>query len=202
MDQRTGRALSHGYEPVSGENLPAITLLDSAASMELSALQTLFPNVKVAGLPLIDWAQVGRLVYIPSWSAFAGEYGDLLAPYRVGDIPEVVANLGSFATRVRDPKGMLLTREQRAERCAALIWMAFVLALLNDGWQLQTEPGQFRVVRGETRLEPPDLVTRLRQGAMQAAEFHALAEGLEIDGLPLALTRRIGEFATTPSPWR
>ncbi len=53
------------------------------------------------------------------------------------------ANLSSSASHLRDPQGMLLTREQRAHRAVALLWMAFVLALLDAGRELHALPGDF-----------------------------------------------------------
>jgi Zn-dependent protease with chaperone function len=195
LQQRTERALSHRFNSASSVDAPAITLFDGAADLELSALQTLFPKAKLADLRSIEWQSIGPTIYLPSWRKFANEYRELLAPYRVGDIPDALANLGNFTAKVRDPKGTLLTREQRAQRCVALLWMAFALALLRDGWSLETQPGDFHLVRGERKLAPNDLVVRLKQGLLPEAEYRELVQTLGIAALPLAPAEQ-----NTPEP--
>jgi hypothetical protein len=52
-----------------------------------------------------------------------------------------------MGAHIRDPEGMLLTPEQRAERAADLLGMASALALLESGWELHGEPGQLSFKR-------------------------------------------------------
>lgn len=119
--QRSARALSHRFDPAPLDNAPAITLCDEAGSLESSVLHMLIPNGKAGDLKPVSWEVAGPLIYIPLWTRFVAEYRDAIASYCVGDIPKALANLGDIAARVRDPKGILLTRDQRAERSLSLI---------------------------------------------------------------------------------
>ena len=122
--QRTERALSHHYDSVPNDEAPAISLLEGTANMELAALQALFPNAKSANLRPLEWNCARQLIYLPTWHKLTTQYRELLAPYRVCDIPDALANLANLTPSVRDPKGMLLTRQQHKQRCIELLWMA------------------------------------------------------------------------------
>ena len=57
-----------------------------------------------------------------------------------------------MGSRVGDPKGMLLTHEQRAQRATGLLGAGFSLALLASGWQLHAYPGEYYFQAGYQRL--------------------------------------------------
>jgi Zn-dependent protease with chaperone function len=188
--QRAARALAYGDSSIPADDQPAITLLADAPGLERSALEVALPAVRVGALHPIQWDRLGETVYIPSWYAFAAESRELLSPYQVRDIPELILRLGVFGGKIRDPKGTLLSREQRADRCTTLLWNAFALALLDAGWELRSEPGDFTFVRGEQRLAPRDLVTRLRAAGISPSCFQDLVERAGAAALPLAPAER------------
>jgi Zn-dependent protease with chaperone function len=184
--QRSARALSHNYPAVAADDAPALSLFDDLPSVELAALRAAFPDPRTEKLQPVTWDQVGPTVYVPSWRESVGQYRDLLVPHRASELPEMLANLPSIASRLRDPKGMLLTREQRADRAAALLWMAFALALLDAGWELHAQPGDFYLSQGGNKLNPADLVRGLRHGALPAEAYRALVRTYGAD-VPLGL---------------
>lgn len=76
------------------------------------------------------------MFYVSGWKSFAEEYKTLLAGLTVRSLPDAVKSVRGMGFHIRDPKGMLLSREQRAERAAGLLGSAFSLALLANGWEL------------------------------------------------------------------
>jgi Zn-dependent protease with chaperone function len=184
--QRSSRASSLPYETPDLNDAPALSLFDSVPDMELSALQPLIREAKIAPPKPVAWELIGPVMYIPLWRGFTEAYREILLPYTIGDIPTALANLPQIAAQIRDPKGTLLTREQRAERCLSLVWMAFTVTLLANGWRLRAAPGECSVHKDGQALAPNELIHRLKEGAITEADYRALADRLGIAHLPLA----------------
>jgi hypothetical protein len=81
---------------------------------------------------------------------------------------------------------MLLSRDQRADRAAALLWMGFALALLDHGWQLHAQPGDFYLAHGREKINPADLVRRMRLGIMSADGYRDLVRHFGVAELVLS----------------
>jgi hypothetical protein len=67
-------------------------------------------------------------------------------------VPDFAQKLPEIGSRMRDPKGMLLTREQRTQHAGHLVASALALALLDNGWNLETRPGDFHFQRGTEKI--------------------------------------------------
>jgi Zn-dependent protease with chaperone function len=184
--QRSERALSHDFPAMAEENSPALTLLDGVPELEVTLLRAAFPNSGTDALRPVLWEAVGATVYVPNWRESVAQYRELLVAYRAVDVPDALANLPSIAAQILDPKGMLLTRDQRAERAAALLWMGLAVALLDHGWELHAQPGDFYLQQGRERINPADLVRRMRQGIMSAEGYRDLIRHLGVAELRLA----------------
>ncbi len=187
FQQRSQRARSHKYPAAAQDDAPALSLLEDVPAVELDILRTLFPNPQTDTLLPVPWDAVGEMVYIPNWRESVTQYRDLLVAFRAADVPDALAKIGSIAAQVHDPPGMLLTREQRADRAAALLWMALAVALLDAGWELHAQPGDLYLARGADKLDPPDLIMRLRQGTLSAEGYRDLMRNLGISELQLGL---------------
>jgi Zn-dependent protease with chaperone function len=163
----------------------AIALLDGVDGMELQLLEAIDPDRNVSSLRSVAWERVGTEIYVPAWRDLARGYASLLADYTVERLPEAVAKLDEIARRMRDPQGMLLTRQQRVERAAQLLWRALAVTLWDDGWQLHAEPGEFHVERQEYRIAPSVIVAEMRSGAITAIEWSQRCKAAAISALPL-----------------
>jgi Zn-dependent protease with chaperone function len=184
--QRSMRALAHSFPAAPPDNAPALSLFDDLPSLELAMLRAMFPDPRTDTLRPVTWEAVGMTVYVPNWRESVTQYRDLLGPCRAMDIPDALAKLPSIAAGLRDPKGMLLSRDQRADRAAALLWTALALALLDHGWQLHAQPGDFYLAQGGRKINPADLVRQIRQGSMSAEAYRQLVQLLGVAELPLA----------------
>jgi Zn-dependent protease with chaperone function len=147
---------------------PAISLFDMVEEVEVELLAAISQGLDVPSLRSVSWDQIGPDGYLPAWRALAQECGSLLENYTVERLPELVARLNEIAQRMRDPKGMLLTREQRTQRAAQLLWRALTVALCDQGWWLHATPGEFYLERAGERLAPAAVVTQIRSGAITA----------------------------------
>jgi Zn-dependent protease with chaperone function len=165
---------------------PALSLLENIDELELELLSSLNPEIQASELKPIAWEQVGAEVYVRSWRALVTEYADLIAKTRFSEIPEMVTDPSPLVARMRDPKGRLLTRDDRANRARSLLWMALALRLLKDGWKLRAEPGRFCLELGGEQLSPPVIINEIQSGAMTSERWRERARELGIAEIMLA----------------
>ncbi len=171
---------------VAVDDTPAIALLDSLDQMELALLQTIVSGLNVTSLKPMAWDRIGSEAYLPAWRTTVGECSTLLAKYTLETLPELVANLNELSNYVRDPAGMLLTREQRTERAAQVVWRAVTLALIERGWEFHATPGVCYLERDGSRILPHEVVTQMRSKTLRPEEWKERCRVLGI--APVALS--------------
>ncbi len=140
-------ALPNESEPDDPQS--AWSLLEDGGAAELAFLQALHPEMPKDALKHVSWEQQGSAVLIPSWTRLVSEYAGLLQGVTTGNLPESVRKIPEIASKMRDPKGMLLNPEQRVERARSLLSTAFGLALVNSGWKVHSSPGEFHLDWGK-----------------------------------------------------
>jgi Zn-dependent protease with chaperone function len=143
---------------------PAWTLLEDERAAELAFLEAVNPNMPKGSLKRVSWEEHGTMVLIPAWTEAINEYGSLLKGIRVGDLFAALGKIPDIAPQIRDPQGMLLTREQRVERARSLLGIAFGLTLMNNGWQLHSLPGVFHLELNGERINPFTCIQQLSNG--------------------------------------
>jgi heat shock protein HtpX len=168
LRSRVAAARALPYPQAAESGAAAIGLIDQLDALERQLLDARFPQLKAAVLKTVEWEKVGTDVYVPIWRTFTAEYAPLLAGLTVGSLVEAARSVAEMGARMRDPKGMLLTREQRTNRAAALLWMSLALALIENGWDLLTQPGESFLQRGEARMKPPEVIGEMRSGKLTA----------------------------------
>ena len=165
----------------------AISLLEQPESTELQFLELLNPNLTKNSLRQVGWDEVGRTVTIPSWKAAVGEYAPMMMGITAGSLPEVVKKLPQMGSKIRDPRGMLLTPQQRTQRAGHLFGMALGLALLERGWELEAQPGSFFLSKGVDRINTSALMDELAAGEVSPENWVKMCDELGITDLALAL---------------
>jgi heat shock protein HtpX len=158
-------------EPQEQNGEPALSLLSDPGSVELRFLESVNPKLEKGSLRHVNWNEVGPMVTIPAWKSAVREYAVLLEGISAESIFEAAKNLSAMGARIRDPKGMLLTPEQRRQRAAHLLGVALGLALLEKDWQLEAEPANFYLHRGSERLNVFDEVQKLAHEKLAEGEW-------------------------------
>lgn len=155
------KTLCEGVE----DSQSAISLLEDVDALEKELLEALLPDLKVALKPL-DWDNAGSTVWIPAWRKFVEEHAAALAEQTMATLPELATNLSKIGAQMRDPPGVLLTREQRAQRAGKLLSTALTLVMIEDGWTLNMQPGEFHISRGDERVVPDAIIKAMREGTL------------------------------------
>jgi heat shock protein HtpX len=144
----------------------AFGLLSNVDMEELRFLEESNPQLPKNSLKRISWEEQGSKVLIPSWVDSVTQYGFLLQGITVGNLFEALGRAPQIAPQIRDPKGMLLTPEQRVARARSLLGTAFGLALINNGWTLHSRPGEFHLDCEEEQIHPYKVIQELSDGAI------------------------------------
>jgi hypothetical protein len=130
----------------------ACELLDNLEAAERSLIAVLNPCLP-ADLQPVTWDQAGNKVLIPAWRGWVGKHHVLLAGITAETLPDAIPKLPEIGSKFPDPKGMLLTRDQRTRRAEQLLAMSFGLMLVDHGWEVHSQPGNLYFPRGNDQLD-------------------------------------------------
>ena len=164
---------------------PASILIDNLPATEMKFVEDRIPDLQPGSLKYVSWNEVALRVTIPSWQSFVTEYSEALTGVTAGSIPDHVSRFREIGSRIRDPKGMLLDPAQRTARAGGLFSAALALAMIRNGWELQVQPGIFRIRRGEHEFNPFDAVNELMAKKLTRDAWLSRCSDLGISQLPL-----------------
>jgi heat shock protein HtpX len=139
------------------DTLRATTLLDHLQDLELQFIEDRVSDIKPGTLKYVSWDEVALRVRIPSWQKAVAAHAAVLKGVTAESIPDLIPTFPEIGSRIPDPKGMLLTPDQRTQRAGQLFATALVLALIENRWELYVQPGIFRLRR---RFSPESLCSR------------------------------------------
>jgi heat shock protein HtpX len=165
----------------------ALSLLEDGGAAELAFLEALNPQMSKNSLKRVSWDEKGPAVLIPSWAGFVGQYAPLLQGITAGNLSESTGKVPEIAAQIRDPKGMLLTPEQRIDRARSLLSSALGLALVNSGWKVHSRPGEFHLDHGGEQINPHKLILQIADGTISKEAWKAKCTALGIENIPLAI---------------
>lgn len=163
---------------------PASILLDNCQATELQFVEHSIPELR-GTLKYFAWDDVALRVTIPAWQKFVSQYGESLRGVTAASLSDQVSKFREIGSRIRDPKGMLLSPDQRTARAAGLFGAALALRLIDAGWQLQVQPAIFHIRRGDKEFNPFDAVNRLMAGKLSRDAWVARCRELEISEFTL-----------------
>jgi heat shock protein HtpX len=165
----------------------ALSLLEDGDATELAFLEVLNPQMSKKSMKRVSWEGKGLAVLIPSWTGFVGQYSPLLQGITAGNLFESSGRVPEIASQIRDPKGMLLTPEQRIDRARSLLSSALGLALVNSGWKVHSRPGEFHLDHGGEQINPHKLILQIANGTISKEAWKAKCKALGIENIPLAI---------------
>ena len=181
----------------------ASTLLDNLAATELSFVEKCVAEIKPGTLKYVGWDDVGTQVTIPSWERFVAEYAEHLRGVTADSVPDYVSKFPQIGSRIRDPKGMLLSPPQRTARAGILFASALSLAMLRTGWKLEIQPARFHMRRDNQEFNPFDAINKLMAAKISGQDWLNFCNQFRISKLSLlreaneaALPQQVQLFST------
>jgi heat shock protein HtpX len=163
---------------------PATALLRDPTRLEQDLLAELVAP-EAAELPTLAWDDAAREVYLERAQALADRHGEVLGAATVGELADIVGDLGRVIGRLqqREPE---LTVEAAPHFAAALLTEALLVALVREGWTVEAGLGEpISVRRGDACIEPYAVVWQLRGDDVAAAGWRQRATELGIAALRL-----------------
>jgi heat shock protein HtpX len=177
----------------------ASCLLDDLRDAEISFVENRMDDIRPGSLKYVSWDDVAIRVTIPGWQQFVSEYSEPLRGVTAESLPDEVPKLREIGSRIRDPKGVLLSPDQRTARAAGLFAAALALAMIRSGWELQVGPGLFRMSRGDREFNPFLAVNQLMAKKLSRVAWTVLCQDLGLSQLVL-LPSSSAEQNPAPSP--
>jgi hypothetical protein len=194
------------------ENLPALsarddtraamTLLDHLQDLELHFIENRISEIKPGTLKYVSWDDVALRVTIPSWQKAVAEHAEVLKGVTAELIPDQIPKLPEIGSRIRDPKGMLLAPDQRTQRASQLFAAALALALIENRWELNVQPGVFQLRRGTDEFNPFEAVAELMAGKRSGEDWVRQCGTLGISKLALSAQERGASTQSSDVPPR
>ena len=174
--------------PSSADSSPARVLFNDLRSEEARLLEMSTSENsadKVAALKPLEWSELPAI--LPRlWFETVSRNAHLLGDLTPDGIPDVISKLPEIGSQIPDPKGMLLTPQQRTARATELIGTALALAVVNAGWELHMTPGE-RYYQLETeRFSIRDFLGQLLTHKISREEWVERCRTLKIAGMRLA----------------
>lgn len=174
-----------GPEQDESAQLPARTLFNDLLGEEARILSMSGSEAEVAKLRIVDWDSLAET--LPKlWEESVRGRAELLGDATPEDLPDLVPRLAEIGSKLPDPKGMLLTPDQRTGRAVELIGTALALAVANAGWKLHMNPGErYYEVDGE-RFSVREFLGQLLANKVSREEWTERCRRLKIAGVRLA----------------
>jgi hypothetical protein len=148
-------------------------------------VETYIPDARPGSLQYVGWEDVVSRVRIPAWQKFVNEYSEPLQGVTAESVPDHMDKFREIGSRIRDPRGMLLSPPQRTARAGGLFASALALSMIRTGWELQVAPAVFRIHRGDMEFNPFDAINQLMAGKISREEWAARCREFGISELLL-----------------
>jgi heat shock protein HtpX len=150
---------------------PAISLIDELSSLETGLLKKVVPVLAAADLKPLNWESAGTNIYIPRWRKQVASFLPFLATKKMGDLPLLVLDPRSVAALIPNSAKGKVSQSQRIAGAYDILFCAFATCLLDNGWNLITEPGNISLVKGEAIVDPGAVIGSLRSGKLTVVEW-------------------------------
>ena len=142
-------------------------------------------GLRVDELQTVSWDELPAI--LPAiWEKVVTEHAQFLGDATPDSLPEMIPRMAEIGSRMPDPKGMLLTPEQRTARALELFGMALALLIVRAGWKLSMKPGERYYQCGEERLSVRELISGLASKKISKEQWVSRCQALKISGSPLA----------------
>lgn len=172
-----------GFAPQ--DSVSASCLIENLPDAEIGFVEDRIDDIRPGSLKYVPWDDVAIRVTIPGWQQSVSEYSELLKGVTPESFPDQVPKFREFGSRIRDPKGMLLSPDQRTARAAGLFAAALALAMIRSGWELQVGPGMLRMSRGNHEFNPFLAVNQLMTHKLSREAWTAKCQELGLSQLTL-----------------
>jgi heat shock protein HtpX len=170
----------------SSSSEPMISLIDDLGPLENGLLKKIIPATANLNLKPLNWESDGAGIYVPAWRKQIAAFQAFLCARKLADFPMLVLDPKPLASLVPDPPKGRFNQSQRMARANDILFSAFALCLVDNGWNLIAEPGNFVLVRNESKIDPGSVVGSIRAGRLSVVDWSGFRAQHGIGDWPLS----------------
>jgi Zn-dependent protease with chaperone function len=169
-----------------GSNLPMISFIENLGSLEANLIKRVVPVLATADLKPLNWETAGTEIYIPAWHKQVQNFLPFLSTKKMVDLPLLVLDPRPVAELVPNPSTGRLNQTQRVACAIDVLFSAFALCLLRNGWKLTTLPGPIILENGKSAIDPGAVIGAIRAGTLSVVAWKSFRAERGILDWPLA----------------
>jgi len=168
----------------------AMSLFADLVGEEWRVLSWKNSSSQVSAMKPLTWQDLA--VSLPQiWRDLIQKNAQFLGDLTTDLLPDAVPKLAEIGSRIPDPKGMLLTPQQRTTRAAELFGAALALAVSDAGWPLHMQPGERYFEVGMEQVSVRELMGRLLSDKITREEWGERCRTLKISGVRLVVPKNL-----------
>jgi Zn-dependent protease with chaperone function len=183
LRQRIAAAERVSAGQVADDPGPARGLLSQPEVTEVQFLESMNPALKPGALTPVGWDDVALRFTIPRWRRVAAANSSILEGFLARSLPDRLTRLKLMEGGTREPEGVRLDAVR--SNAVQTFGIGLALALIDGGWTLHVEPGDFHLRRGAHRLNPFQVVHELMTGRLSALAWNERCAEMELGGIGL-----------------
>jgi hypothetical protein len=164
-----------------------ISLIDELGALEGDLLKKLIPATAAANLKPLNWEVDGAGIYLSAWRKQVAGFLEFLAAKRLDDFPLLVLDPRPLAALIPNPPKVRLNQNQLIARAQDVLFCAFSLSLVDNGWKLTAEPGNLVLENGARKIDPNEVMAAIRGGKLTVVAWSAYRTERAIGNWPLAV---------------
>jgi Zn-dependent protease with chaperone function len=193
----THPSLSERIEAIKGldfpdqpiDNSPAIGLLDDPAEAERKLFRAVINESHYAGLKPIEWDNVLKSVYLPTWRKLTEKYADFLGQINIKDFAAIASNPRNQLenlTRYMSTKLNPLNAEKIMMEFNAAIGAGLVMSLLQKDWKITARIGDsVKLYSGENVIHPFNILIELGRKEISKEQWEGICNKAGITDMTL-----------------
>ncbi|WP_162601633.1 M48 family metalloprotease [Occallatibacter savannae] len=184
--------LARGYDrPMPADtridtSLPMISLIDELEAVQAAILRKVLPNIPAAELKPLNWETAGADIYVPSWREQVAPFLTFLASRKMSELPQLILDPRPVAKLVPNPSEGRMPQAQRMAIAIDVLFCAFALTLMDNGWSLITSPGVLQLQNGDASIDPASVIGLIQSGGLSIVEWRTFRAERSIGDWPLA----------------
>ena len=116
-------------------------------------------------LRAISWEEIGPCVWLPRWEETVQQYAAALHELTVGRLPLALRSWHPLMTQLENGAEQPPSPEDKEAEIEYILFCALAVALVRDGWVLETGPGAPIILRrGDRTILPRQVIEDLMSG--------------------------------------
>jgi len=179
-------ALGKQKSGVPIDDAPAESLLNAPRQIERLLIQILVGDEPASGLQPLRWQEAAEKIWLPVWSKTRDELHDL-PEVPLAELPSLLHDRASLAKRLTGEEQPAVWDEERDALLGWLLSAATVMALVREGWQISSLPGEeVTALVGEHRFKPFEMVRKLVTGELSQEDWQGICDEAGVGAVYLA----------------